>query len=234
MNLSYFVATIALTISGSFGVNDIKDIASYQFENTFDNLSGGFDIYYSFNGTPSAYPSIQISTQSSVLVSHQMTANDFYSGTINSSIIGGNIYKYTFNIESIQHTNIYYFKLVNDNNNSISYLGNSINFYINSFITDYPIYNIETAYEEGYILGYDEGQEDGYQEGLQVGVQAGIDGANNSDSVFDRVFMIIRNAGASFLNLFDFYIFPNIPFYVVIAIPFIIGSLFLLFKILLK
>ena len=215
-----YVETISTDVSNSLISNNLNITFNYtqrfKFSNTFLGIpNSSYELCTFFYDTN--LPSIN--------TSHLITFNNGYNAFMNASLelqtYIADVYPNRYN----EYSSLEYFYTPYSD--------------IIPFNNDLAI----KLFNEGFSLGEDLGASDeelqqayqnGYQKGLETGVQAGIDGANNADSVFDRVFMIIRNAGASFLNLFDFYIFPNMPFYVVIAIPFILGSLFILFKILIK
>lgn len=223
MNLSIFVLAITLNFTGSFSTDHVREIGAFTFENTYDNLSGSFDIYYSFVNTPSDLPSIQIKTQSENLVNHQMTVNDFYSGTVNDSITRGNIYKYSFDIENISHTTTYYFNLVNDNNSTISYMGDNINFYIvaniNDFINDYT-----EGFYNGQIVGYENGYEDGKTDGYTNGINSCED-FEFSLNWLESVFSIATN----FLNI---EILPGLKIGYIIFVPLVVAFIYKLYELL--
>lgn len=223
MTINNFVLAIVLSFSGSFGVDDTRDIGSFSFASEYDNYSGSFDIYYSFNGTPSGAPSIQIKTLSGVLVNHQMTSNDFYSGVVGTGLISGNIYKYTFDIESIQHTTTYYFNLVNDNNTSISYIGTNINFYIVA-----NIYDFDNDYYNGFNNGVDVGYEQGYEQGKTEGYTNGLNACENFEFNLDWLSSIFSVA-TDFLNV---EIFPTVKIGYIIFGPLVIAIIYKLYELL--
>lgn len=165
MILNIFAFIITLTLPTRFEINDRIEVGSFQYESQYDNMSGSIDVYYSLGGSPSNPLSIQVRTQNEVLFNHQMSPNDFYSGVVDTSgILGGNIYKWSFDIDNINHTNIYYFSLVNDTGAVIPYSGSSIEFIVianvNDFVNDYDI-----GFNDGYEEGYEDGEADGFING---------------------------------------------------------------------
>ena len=216
INMLFFAISIALPTQ--ITTNDRITIGAVQFSNNFDNYTGAIDIYYSFTGSPSNLPSIQIMTQSEHLVTHQMTTSDFHSGDINT--IGGNIYKYTFDISSIQHTNIYYINLVTTSN--ISYSGSTLNMYANGVI-----YNYDNNYYNGFSTGYEIGYETGYGQGDIDGYTRGVEETNFEFNLswLSSIFQVVTN----FLNV---EILPGFKLGYIIFVPLVIGVVYKLFELL--
>ena len=222
MTLNFLAFVLSVTLPTSFSVNDKIEFGSYQFDATYENLNGSIDVYYSFSGTPSAPLSIQLSNQSGVIVNHQMTPNDFYSGVVdNNGLRGGNIYKWSYEIENITRSTIYYFSLVNDNSSTISYTGGVVNFQVIA-----NVYDFENEYNTGFQEGVSYGYNQGYDVGFNTGFQEGISESNQNFNLnwLSSIFSIAT-------QFFNIEILPGFKLIYLIAIPLFLSLGYMILKI---
>lgn len=123
-----------------------------------------------------------------------------------------------FEEENIPKYNIFFYEI----ENSIPVI---------DFVENFLDFNIQVKeYEDGYSKGYT----DGFTNGKNVGFDQGAESVENSNSVFNSVWVIISNATNAIFNVFDFDIFPGFPFYIVIALPIVVSILFFILKVVIK
>lgn len=225
------ILTFLYAINGSFAPNReliIQD-NNTMTEARYDNHNGYIDIYYYFIGTPSSEGlAIQIIRNGQHQVTHQMSNEDVYKRTVvSNSLVQGNVYRYRFEVNNIQHTDIWTIKIVNNRGSTISYVG-TIGTYITYSVKDYG----------GYYDGYEQGLSDGYYQGYENGYTQGVDDYQNrveeTENVITRIWNVLTSATNAVLNVFSFPILPGIPLYMLVALPVILAVILFIIRSLTK
>lgn len=225
------ILSFLYAINGAFSTDRVLYLQQNNTitEARYDNHNGYIDIYYYFIGTPSSEGlAIQIIRNGQHQVTHNMSNKDIYINKTNTNQTSqGNLYKYRFQVNNIQHTDVWTIKIINNSGKTISYVGT-----IGTYIT----YTIEGY--EGYYEGYQQGVVDGIESGYNQGYQQGIDDYQNrveeTENTIDRIWAIIQNSVNVVLNVFSFPILPGIPLYMLISLPILIAILLFIIKALAK
>lgn len=153
--------SVSIVYGSSFSDTNLRYLfATLNSSPSFDNFSGQIDIYYSFTASPQEWPYIQILDDNELLVQHQFSVNDFYRGKT-PELTSERVFKYSYPIETFQHTNTYYFYLT-FNDDDLAYFGNSYSFEIVFAYDDYAT----NSYYEGYNNGFNAGRIEGFNEGV--------------------------------------------------------------------